>query len=98
MVTLDSYLSDSGLSTPRWVKIDTEGAEIRVLKGAQQLLAGEAGILCELHPYAWQEFGSSYEELRQLAAASRRRIRYLDQQSEIGDEVKYGVVVLDRLR
>lgn len=96
VVTLDSYLQDQGLRTPRWVKIDTEGAEIRVLQGSQQLLASDAGILCELHPYAWREFGNTYEELKQLAAASRRRIRYLDQPSEIGDEVKYGVVVLER--
>jgi FkbM family methyltransferase len=96
VVTLDSYLHDEGVPTPHWVKIDTEGAEIRVLKGAEQLLASDAGILCELHPYAWREFGSTYEELKQLAAASCRRIRYLDQQSEIGDEVKYGVVVLER--
>jgi FkbM family methyltransferase len=95
-VTLDSYLHDNGL-TPRWVKIDTEGAEIRVLKGAVQLLASDAGILCELHPYAWREFGNTYEELKQLAAASRRRIRYLDQQNEIAGEVKYGVVALERL-
>jgi FkbM family methyltransferase len=97
VVTLDSYIHDKGLPIPRWVKIDTEGAEIRVLKGAERLLASDAGILCELHPYAWREFGSTYEELRQLVAESRRRIRYLDQQSEIGDEVKYGVVVLERL-
>jgi FkbM family methyltransferase len=97
VVTLDSYLHDSGLPTPRWVKIDTEGAEIRVLKGAEQLLASDAGILCELHPYAWHEFGNSYEELKRLAAASRRRIRYLDQQGEVGDEVKYGVVLLEHL-
>jgi FkbM family methyltransferase len=97
VVTLDSYLRDSGLPTPRWVKIDTEGAEIRILKGAQQLLASDAGIICELHPYAWSEFGNTYDELRQLAAASRRRVRYLDQQDAIGGEVKYGVVVLERL-
>jgi FkbM family methyltransferase len=97
VVTLDSYLHDNDLPTPRWVKIDTEGAEIRVLKGAEQLLASDAGVLCELHPYAWHEFGNSYEELKQLTAASRRRIRYLDQQGEIGDEVKYGVVLLEHL-
>jgi FkbM family methyltransferase len=96
VVTLDSYLHDKGLPIPRWVKIDTEGAEIRILKGAQRLLTSDAGIICELHPYAWREFGNTYEELRKLTAASRRRIRYLDQQCEIGDEVKYGVVILER--
>jgi FkbM family methyltransferase len=97
IVTLDSYLHHNGLPTPRWVKIDTEGAEIRILKGAERLLASDAGILCEVHPYAWREFGNTYDELKQLAAAARRRIRYLDQQNEIADEVKYGVVVLERI-
>jgi FkbM family methyltransferase len=94
VVTLDSYLMRRAF-TPRWVKIDTEGAEIRILKGAQRLLASDAGIICELHPYAWAEFGNTCDELEQLVAASRRRIRYLDQRDEIG-EVKYGVVVLER--
>ena len=96
VVTLDAYLHYEGLPTPRCVKIDTEGAEIRVLRGAQRLLSSDARIVCELHPYAWREFGNTHEELKQLAAGSRRRIRYLDQQNEIVDEVKYGVVVLER--
>jgi FkbM family methyltransferase len=33
-VTLDSYLSERHLPGPRCVKIDAEGAEIRILKGA----------------------------------------------------------------
>ena len=52
VITLNSYLHDTGLRTPRCVKIDTEGAEVRVLKGARQLLASDAIIICELHPYA----------------------------------------------
>jgi hypothetical protein len=31
-----------------------------------------------------------------LAAASDRRIRYLDQNGDIGDQVDYGTVVLER--
>jgi hypothetical protein len=81
---------------PRLIKIDTEGAEIRILKGAQRCLSGDSIILCELHPYAWADFGNSLDELRALVKASGRRIRYLDQDNEVGDKATYGVVVLER--
>jgi hypothetical protein len=96
VVTLDDYLHQRGLPTPRWVKIDAEGAEIRILKGAPRLLASDAGILCELHPYVWPEMGNTLAELRDLAAAAGRRIRYIDQDGEIGDRADYGTVVLER--
>jgi FkbM family methyltransferase len=76
-ITLDSYLALHGLS-PNCVKIDTEGAEIRILKGASRLLASDALILCELHPYAWAEFANSLAELESLVEEAGREIRYLD--------------------
>jgi FkbM family methyltransferase len=94
-LTLDSYLSGHGL-VPQYVKIDAEGAEGRILEGARNLLAGNAEIICELHPYAWPELGSGLAELKDLADAAGRRIRYLDQNAEIGDQVEYGTVVLER--
>ena len=96
LVTLDAYLLERNLPEPRWVKIDAEGAEIRILKGAKNVLASNAGILCELHPYAWSELGSTLAELKGLAAAAGRRIRYLDQDSELGDKAEYGTVLLER--
>ncbi len=98
LVSLDAYLQKKNLPEPRWVKIDTEGAEIRILKGARRLLSGNANIVCELHPYAWKELGNTFSELKDIAAASGRRIRYLDQEAEIGDRVEYGVVLLERRR
>jgi len=96
VTTLDCYLAERRLPEPRFVKIDTEGAEIRVLQGAQKVLAGKATILCELHPYAWPQFGNSLQELKVLAARYGRRIRYLDQAAEIGDNAVYGIVTLER--
>ena len=96
LVTLDSYLLRHDLPEPRWVKVDAEGAEIRILKGAQKLLRGNAGILCELHPYAWLEFGSTLSELKGLASNAGRRIRYIDQETEIGEKAEYGTVLLER--
>jgi len=97
LVTLDAYVRDKGLHQPRLVKIDTEGAEIRILKGAPKLLAGDTEIICELHPYAWEEFGNSFEELKALVSNAGRRMRYLDQHTEIGSDVKYGTVLLERI-
>ena len=96
LVTLDSYIADNGLAVPRWVKIDPEGAEIRILKGAPKLLASDAGILCELHPYAWPEFGNTFAELKDIVAASGRRIRYIDEDQEVGDTATYGTVLLEK--
>jgi len=96
LVTIDSYLSEHNLPEPRCVKIDAEGAEIRILKGAPGVLAGKTDILCELHPYAWPEFGNTLAELRDLAAAAGRRIRYLDQDTEIGEQAEYGTALLER--
>jgi hypothetical protein len=97
LVTLDAYVRDNGLGRPRFVKIDAEGAEIRVLKGAAKLLASDTEIVCELHPYVWAEFGNSFEELKALVRNAGRRMRYLDQHAEIGSDVKYGTVLLERL-
>jgi FkbM family methyltransferase len=95
VVTLDGYLAAKGLATPSWVKIDTEGAEIRILAGAPRLLASPANIVCELHPYAWAEFGDSFDGLRTLAAGAGRRLRYLDEDAP-ADEARYGTVLLER--
>jgi FkbM family methyltransferase len=97
VTTLDSYFAQWALPAPRYVKIDTEGAEIRVLQGARDLLSSSAEILCELHPFAWPLFGNSLQELRNLVARYGRRMRYLDQGLEIGDEAAYGIVTLERI-
>jgi FkbM family methyltransferase len=94
-LTLDSYVSQQRLK-PRYVKIDTEGAEIRILKGAVNLLSGDTEIICELHPYAWPQFGSTLAELKGLAVAAGRHIRYLDQNTVIGETAHYGTVSLER--
>lgn len=77
-------------------EIDAEGAEIRILKGAKQVLSSNANLVCDLHPYARPEFGNTLAELKDLAAAAGRRIRYLDQDTEIGEQAEYGTVVLER--
>ena len=96
VTTLDSYILEHGLPEPQCIKIDTEGAEIRILQGAQKLLSSKSAILCELHPYAWPLFGNSLQELKDLLATHGRRMRYLDQEFYVGDSVDYGIVILER--
>lgn len=98
LACLDDYIAEHALSAPRLVKIDTEGAEVAVLKGAQNLMLGTADILCELHPYAWPEFGTSLEELKAITARAGRRLRYLDQDHEMSGEAVYGTVLLETNR
>lgn len=98
LVSLDQYIGENNLSTPRWLKIDAEGAEINILEGAQKVLAGDTQIICEIHPYAWPEFGVTFDDMDRLVRASGRRIRYLDEQIELGaDRVEYGTVILERV-
>jgi FkbM family methyltransferase len=94
-VTLDDYLAERRLAAPSLVKIDAEGAEVRVLRGAPETLRGQSRIICELHPYAWEAFGSSYSELLEIVSAARRRIRYLDAERRIEDGPAYGAVIID---
>jgi FkbM family methyltransferase len=95
VTTLDSYIAQQNLQDIRFVKIDTEGAEIRILRGARDVLASGAVILCELHPYAWPQFGNSLQELKDLLAGYGRRMRYLDRDAEVGNDATYGIVALE---
>lgn len=94
--TLDKYVEGQG-AVPDWVKIDTEGAEIAILRGARDLLKTDAKFLVELHPYAWADFGVGFEELVDIVRVSGRTMRYLDREEELRADPTYGVVSLDRL-
>ena len=97
VVSLDRWIT----AMPDLVKIDIEGFEIRALAGATRLLASNAVILCELHPYAWEALGDSAAGLKALVAKYGRRIRYLDQTAEAGEIPHtvqgYGVTLLERV-
>lgn len=95
-VTLDSYLAAAGLEDPRWLKIDAEGAEIQILRGARRALHGNTNIVCELHPYAWTAFGSTFEELERMVRDAGRTMRYLDPARDLQREgPDYGAVLIE---
>ena len=93
---LDGYIARTGLATPSWVKIDAEGAEIRILRGASDLLEGPTHIICELHPYAWPEFGTTFEELETIVADAGRRMVVLGTDRPVVAPAEYGSVLLVR--
>jgi FkbM family methyltransferase len=94
-VTLDSYIAQRGL-LPSCIKIDAEGAEIRILSATPKLLNTDANILCELHPDGWRFFRDSFGDLQSLLQNFGRRIRYLDQREEARDPI-HGMAVLERI-
>ncbi len=93
-VTLDEYFTANALPNPDWIKIDAEGAEVNVLRGAARALHGETKIVCELHPYAWHSFGTSFPELLGMVQRAGRDIRFLDTDRHISDGPEYGAVVI----
>jgi FkbM family methyltransferase len=93
-VRLDDFVKTRQLPVPQWIKIDTEGAEIAILRGARETLRSVRGILCELHPYTWEEFGSTFQELLDLVEVAGRTIRYLDPDVKVSDGAVYGTVVI----
>jgi len=64
-ITLDDY-SRISQRLPDVVKIDVEGAELRVLKGATQTLRQARLVLCELHPAALRADNHSPQEVMGL--------------------------------
>jgi FkbM family methyltransferase len=93
-IPLDDYLSEARLPAPDFVKLDVEGAEINALRGATRLLRSSAVVMCELHPYAWKEFGVSFDDLLRVVHDGRRTMAYLDDELRIEDGPTYGAVVI----
>jgi FkbM family methyltransferase len=91
---LDDYLGSRSFGLPRWIKLDTEGAEINILKGSSEVLKSDATIVCELHPYAWEEFGTSFDELLRLVTDAGKTIEYLDPSVRIENGAVYGAVII----
>ena len=67
-VTVDEYCRDTGYN-PDVLKIDVEGAEFRVLKGAEQTLRAHRPVIwCEIHPLQMHNLGDDVESLTRYLA------------------------------
>lgn len=64
-IRLDTFCSESGLR-PDLVKIDVEGAELLVLRGASKLLQeARPSLILAVHPY-WLPSGQSTRQIFEL--------------------------------
>ena len=90
--TIDTLLQE--LPEPTFIKIDTEGAEIDILKTADILLANpNIKFICELHPFAWDGFGVKYQEFTDILKKHNRTLSLLDTNKKIADLPYYGTVL-----
>jgi FkbM family methyltransferase len=67
--SLDSLMAEGRLPRPTVIKLDVEGAEILVLRGAKQLLTGPdrpRALFIEVHDTFLPGFGSSADEVNAL--------------------------------
>ena len=66
---LDTLLSAETLATPIVLKVDTQGAEVHVLRGAAALLSRVDVAILEYWPYGLRRLGTTARELHELIAA-----------------------------
>ena len=77
--TLDHYAQTHGISRVDLIKIDVDGHEYPVLKGARELLARHTPtIVMELSPYVHSEEGSSFDDLIELLRSVGYSLKDLD--------------------
>lgn len=70
VTTLDLHFAKSGARTPKLIKIDAEGCELSVLKGAKALLSRAVPyVICEINHFALEQMGTNEAELRNYMAA-----------------------------
>lgn len=77
-VSLDKFQPDQGLPSPNFLKIDVEGAELAVLRGAARIIAhGLPLFLMEMEEKNLAAAGTSRAEIQKLLAASGYRAAFL---------------------
>lgn len=70
MVSIDGYCADENIQ-PGVIKIDVEGAEIGVLKGAREVLAKQRPLVfLSVHPKQISAFGQTVEDLTDLVRSA----------------------------
>ena len=79
-LTLDELVAREALTRLDVVKIDVDGRELRVLRGASTTLSAlRPSVVLELAPYALEEHGDSLEDL--VDVFNEARYRFVDERS-----------------
>ncbi len=91
-ITLDDFAKEYKVS-PDVIKIDVEGAEYNVLKGANEIIKKYSPVIfLSVHPRQLALFGASVEKLQEIISQSGYRIRGNDG-AEV-NHVEFGEYVL----
>lgn len=61
--TVDAMLADQNIERADVIKIDTQGAEVQVLRGMTEALRGVACVMIEFWPFGIENFGNDPQEL-----------------------------------
>lgn len=86
-LTLDTYLKEKQITNIQFIKMDVDGFEYKVLKGATNTLQHyKPTILMELAPYVLEEQGSTLMELVELMKAYNYHFYYLNSDKELSIE------------
>ena len=94
-IRLDDWLTSESTDMPALIKIDAEGAEVHVLRGMPKILASKARIVCELHPFAWDEFGVTFQDIENIVIQSGRTMNWLDGRGAVISPGEYGTVIIE---
>lgn len=84
-VTLDDFFADKD-AAPDVIKIDVQGAEMQVLRGARKIIENNSPILfLEVHPHLLGSFGTSLQEIHAfLQDNGYDRVRLINEHREKG--------------
>jgi len=74
--SLDDYVAKAGIDRVDLIKLDVDGSECAILRGAVQTMKmHRPPLVMECAPYALKEAGSSLEELCDILSGQRYRLR-----------------------
>ncbi len=95
VTTLEEMLDRYALTSVDLLLIDVEGAELPVIQGFPWKYGRPGKIFCELHPYAWKQFGYSGEDLKQFLEEHQYRCfdMYLHEHTTFGGKSYIGPTV-----